>query len=218
MKNNIKVQKVCYSDYIKNVSFSVNESECVLVQSENIMVLPTIVSSLAGIINPDKGTVLIGGKKASESNVNIGIFYKDGFFKDLCRDTITCPGRKNKSKNRFAEKICINAFTSYDKANRTPSDPAFHYIMINHLLETYGMVTYKKADCLHTMIHSLTLMTDIVIIDYSTLVSVQTDLRISDLSIIKQLKILASQENKICIVAAARNNICEKYVDRIIRL
>ncbi len=78
MKNIIKANNICYSEYIKNISFTAYEGEILAIKTDSAYVSSAILSIICGLIVPESGTITINSKKPEVSFFNYGYFFTSG--------------------------------------------------------------------------------------------------------------------------------------------
>ncbi|WP_066715726.1 ABC transporter ATP-binding protein [Clostridium sp. Marseille-P299] len=175
-KNILDIEHLSYSYHslegetlaLSDISFQVSEGEFLAIVGPSGCGKSTLLSLIAGLLKPDSGKIHINGAVASNSDINIGYMLQKDHLLDW-RTTI-----KNVSLGLEIRK-------KY-------SDESF--VMINHMLETYGLMAFKNAKPKElsggmrqraALIRTLLLQPDILLLDepFSAL-DYQTRLEVSD--------------------------------------
>ena len=175
-KNILDIEHLSYSYHslegetlaLSDISFQVSEGDFLAIVGPSGCGKSTLLSLIAGLLKPDSGKIHINGAVASNSDINIGYMLQKDHLLDW-RTTI-----KNVSLGLEIRK-------KY-------SDESF--VMINHMLETYGLMAFKNAKPKElsggmrqraALIRTLLLQPDILLLDepFSAL-DYQTRLEVSD--------------------------------------
>ena len=203
MKNNLKVKNIYYSDIIKNFSINVSESESAFLLCKDTESMPVLLSLLSGIIIPDRGSVLINGKKIHESLVNIGLLIDGESFRHICgspdTDTVMCP-------------IPHENITFSENIFKTLCCPGLHYLMMNHFIETYSVVSFRKTEQTGRLLRILFSLTDILLLGGPA--DVEND--IYDPAFFKMINGVVKHEKKICLMTFLFDYYADlRYTDKI---
>ncbi len=153
---------------IKDVSFDIAEGEFIAIVGPSGCGKSTLLSLIAGLISPDSGEIYINGKSVADSGVNIGYMLQKDHLLDW-RSTYKNVALGLEIQHKFNEQSIF---------------------MINHMLETYGLISFKdaKPSALSggmrqraALIRTLLLRPDILLLDepFSAL-DYQTRLEVSD--------------------------------------
>ncbi len=153
---------------IKNISFDVAEGEFLAIVGPSGCGKSTLLSLIAGLINPDSGDIYINGVTAADSKYNIGYMLQKDHLLDW-RSTYKNVALGLEIQHKFNEQSIL---------------------MIDHMLETYGLISFKdaKPSALSggmrqraALIRTLLLRPDILLLDepFSAL-DYQTRLEVSD--------------------------------------
>lgn len=132
MNNILSFRHISYSYHsvhgetlaIKNLSFDVKEGEFLSIVGPSGCGKTTLLSIIAGLIEPDEGEVLIEGTERDRSGVNIGYM--------LQRDHLL--EWKNTWQNAALALSIQKKKWEGDKI-----------LLLNHLFQTYGLVSFEKA-------------------------------------------------------------------------
>ena len=199
MKTVIKAQNICYSNYIDNISFTVGEGEILAISGPKKSGKSTLLSLASGLIVPDKGNMLINNKPAKDSFQNIGYFFNKKHFNECCPEMTNIPSN-----------FCIEE-----------QSPNLNYILINHLLDTYGLITYKAASASDEndnychelkLIRSLNSLPDIILFDDPfTMFDDCNNLRLAEM-----LKHVACRDKKTCIITTSNQDMITGIADRVL--
>jgi len=153
---------------LSDISFSVSEGEFLAIVGPSGCGKSTLLSLIAGLLKPDSGKIHINGTNAKDSDMNIGYMLQKDHLLDW-RTTF-----KNVSLGLEIQK-------KYSEQS---------FMMINHMLETYGLMAFKNAKPKElsggmrqraALIRTLLLQPDILLLDepFSAL-DYQTRLEVSD--------------------------------------
>jgi len=153
---------------LTDINFQVHEGEFLAIVGPSGCGKSTLLSLIAGLIAPSSGRILINGKEAKEAGKNIGYMLQKDHLLDW-RTTL-----KNLTLGLEIQHKLTEA----------------SYIMINEMLETYGLITFKDAKPCElsggmrqraALIRTLLLEPDILLLDepFSAL-DYQTRLEVSD--------------------------------------
>ncbi len=109
---------------IQDLNFEVEEGEFVAIVGPSGCGKSTLLSIIAGLIQPDSGTVHIQNKELTQSDINIGYMLQRDHLLDW-KNTIqnAALGLAIQGKINDSEKI----------------------LRLNHLLESYGLVSFERA-------------------------------------------------------------------------
>jgi NitT/TauT family transport system ATP-binding protein len=176
MCNILHINNITYSYHglegetlaLSNVSFQVNEGEFLAIVGPSGCGKSTLLSLIAGLIKPDYGTIEIDGKPQETSGKNIGYMLQKDHLLEW-RTTL---------KNLTLGLEIQNKLTQSS------------YVLINELLNTYGLITFKNAKPSQlsggmrqraALIRTLLLEPDILLLDepFSAL-DYQTRLEVAD--------------------------------------
>lgn len=132
MSNILSFRNISYSYHsvygetlaIDDLSFDVRDGEFLAIVGPSGCGKSTLLSVIAGLIEPDAGRVLIDNMEREKSGVNIGYM--------LQRDHLL------EWKNTYQ-----NAALGLSVQKGTYSDEKI--MMLNHLLKTYGLVSFEKS-------------------------------------------------------------------------
>ena len=130
-KDYLRVDNLCYSYHsldgetlaIDNVSFSVKEGEFLAIVGPSGCGKSTLLSLIAGLIAPDCGHIYIGGNTANDSDINIGYMLQKDHLLDW-RSTIKNVALGLEIQHKYSDQS---------------------FLMINHMLDTYGLLSFKDA-------------------------------------------------------------------------
>lgn len=172
----LKIDHLCCSYHslegetkaLDDISFSVNEGEFVAIVGPSGCGKSTLLSLIAGLIQPSSGYIYIDGKDVKESCKNIGYMLQ----KDHLLDWRTT--QKN---------LTLGLEIQHKLSDQS-------YIMINEMLNTYGLITFKDKKPTElsggmrqraALIRTLMLEPDILLLDepFSAL-DYQTRLEVAD--------------------------------------
>jgi NitT/TauT family transport system ATP-binding protein len=153
---------------IRDISFDVMEGEFLAIVGPSGCGKSTLLSLIAGLISPDIGDIYINGKPAANSGYNIGYMLQKDHLLDW-RSTYKNVTLGLEVQHKFNEQSII---------------------LINHMLETYGLISFKDAKPTElsggmrqraALIRTLLLRPDILLLDepFSAL-DYQTRLEVSD--------------------------------------
>lgn len=153
---------------LKDVSFDVAEGEFLAVVGPSGCGKSTLLSLIAGLIHPDSGGVFINGKPITDSGINIGYMLQKDHLLDW-RSTYKNVALGLEIQHKYNEQSIF---------------------MIDHMLETYGLISFKDAKPSElsggmrqraALIRTLLLRPDILLLDepFSAL-DYQTRLEVSD--------------------------------------
>ena len=153
---------------IKDLSFGAKEGEFIAIVGPSGCGKSTLLSLIAGLIRPDTGTIYINGKEAETSGYNIGYMLQKDHLLDW-RSTL--------------KNVALGLEIQHKFTNQS-------LVMINHMLETYGLIGFKNAKPNElsggmrqraALIRTLLLKPDILLLDepFSAL-DYQTRLEVSD--------------------------------------
>lgn len=153
---------------IKDISFDVSEGEFLAIVGPSGCGKSTLLSLIAGLIKPDTGNIYINGKKAADSECNIGYMLQKDHLLDW-RSTYKNVALGLEIQHKFNEQSIF---------------------LINHMLETYGLISFKDAKPTElsggmrqraALIRTLLLRPDVLLLDepFSAL-DYQTRLEVSD--------------------------------------
>lgn len=176
IKNILELEHLSYSYHslegetfaLSDISFQVSEGEFLAIVGPSGCGKSTLLSLIAGLLKPDSGAIYINGVAAKESDINIGYMLQKDHLLDW-RTTF-----KNISLGLEIQK-------KYSEQS---------FMMINHMLETYGLMAFKNAKPKElsggmrqraALIRTLLLQPDILLLDepFSAL-DYQTRLEVSD--------------------------------------
>lgn len=163
---------------LSDVNIKVYEGEFLAIVGPSGCGKSTLLSLIAGLIEPSEGVVLINGKEAKEAGKNIGYMLQKDHLLDW--------------------RTTLKNLTLGLEIQHKLTDTS--YIMINEMLETYGLIAFKDSKPSElsggmrqraALIRTLLLEPDILLLDepFSAL-DYQTRLEVSDdiYSIIKKEK------------------------------
>ena len=127
----LSIQNLSYSYHslsgetlaIDNLSFDVEEGEFLAIVGPSGCGKSTLLSLIAGLLNPDEGQILVSGVPAQSSSLNLGYMLQ----KDHLLDWRT-------TRENAALGLEIRG-----------SKKKQYYIMINQLLESYGLISFENA-------------------------------------------------------------------------
>lgn len=153
---------------LEDINFHVYEGEFLAIVGPSGCGKSTLLSLIAGLIDPSSGTILINGKEAKESGKNIGYMLQKDHLLDW-RTTLRNLTLGLEIQHKLSESS---------------------YIMVNQMLETYGLITFKNSKPSElsggmrqraALIRTLLLEPDILLLDepFSAL-DYQTRLEVSD--------------------------------------
>lgn len=153
---------------LSDISFSINEGEFVAIVGPSGCGKSTLLSLIAGLIEPSRGDIYINGKDIKTSGKNIGYMLQKDHLLEW-RSTLRNITLGLEIQNRLTENS---------------------YVMINELLDTYGLITFQDAKPSElsggmrqraALIRTLLLEPDILLLDepFSAL-DYQTRLEVSD--------------------------------------
>lgn len=153
---------------LEDVNFTVRDGEFLAIVGPSGCGKSTLLSLIAGLISPSSGTIQINGKEAKEAGINIGYMLQKDHLLDW-RTTLKNLTLGLEIQHRLSESS---------------------YIMINEMLETYGLITFKDSKPSElsggmrqraALIRTLLLEPDILLLDepFSAL-DYQTRLEVSD--------------------------------------
>lgn len=153
---------------LEDINFQVYEGEFLAIVGPSGCGKSTLLSLIAGLIAPSSGTILINGKEAKEAGINIGYMLQKDHLLDW-RTTLRNLTLGLEIQHKLSESS---------------------YIMINEMLETYGLITFKDSKPAElsggmrqraALIRTLLLEPDILLLDepFSAL-DYQTRLEVSD--------------------------------------
>lgn len=108
---------------IKDLSFGAQEGEFISIVGPSGCGKSTLLSLIAGLIKPDTGNVYINGKDALTSGYNIGYMLQRDHLLDW-----------KSTRRNVALGLEIKKKFNQDSL-----------IMINHMLETYGLISFANA-------------------------------------------------------------------------
>lgn len=151
-----------------DLNFQVYEGEFLAIVGPSGCGKSTLLSLIAGLITPSSGNVMINGKEAKEAGKNIGYMLQKDHLLDW-RTTLKNLTLGLEIQHKLSESS---------------------YLMINQMLETYGLITFKDAKPSElsggmrqraALIRTLLLEPDILLLDepFSAL-DYQTRLEVSD--------------------------------------
>ena len=159
-----------------DLNFQVHEGEFLAIVGPSGCGKSTLLSLIAGLITPSSGNIMINGKEAKEAGKNIGYMLQKDHLLDW-RTTLKNLTLGLEIQHKLSESS---------------------YIMINQMLETYGLITFRDSKPSElsggmrqraALIRTLLLEPDILLLDepFSAL-DYQTRLEVSDdiYSIIKK--------------------------------
>ncbi len=109
---------------IKDLSFGVKEGEFLSVVGPSGCGKSTLLSLIAGLISPDAGNIYITGKKNQQSDINIGYMLQKDHLLEW--------------KNTY-DNATLGLAIRKEKGNRDK------IVLLNHLLQTCGLVSFEKA-------------------------------------------------------------------------
>ncbi len=172
----LRIDHVCYSYHslggetpaLEDVSFQVNEGEFLAIVGPSGCGKSTLLSLIAGLINPDRGEIHINKKDIKSSGKNIGYMLQKDHLLEW-RSTLRNLTLGLEIQHRLTENS---------------------YILINNMLTTYGLITFKNARPSElsggmrqraALIRTLLLEPDILLLDepFSAL-DYQTRIEVSD--------------------------------------
>ncbi|SFR77145.1 NitT/TauT family transport system ATP-binding protein [Anaeromicropila populeti] len=153
---------------LENINCSVNDGEFIAVVGPSGCGKSTLLSLIAGLIKPSSGSILINGKETKVSGKNIGYMLQKDHLLEW-RSTFKNLTLGLEIQHKLTESS---------------------YILINEMLETYGLITFKDAKPSElsggmrqrvALIRTLLLEPDILLLDepFSAL-DYQTRLEVSD--------------------------------------
>lgn len=153
---------------LDNISFDVAEGEFLAIVGPSGCGKSTLLSLIAGLILPDTGDIYINGKSAADSGINIGYMLQKDHLLDW-RSTYKNVALGLEIQHKFNQQSVF---------------------MINHMLESYGLISFKDAKPSElsggmrqraALIRTLLLSPDILLLDepFSAL-DYQTRLEVSD--------------------------------------
>lgn len=153
---------------LSKVSFQVNEGEFLAVVGPSGCGKSTLLSLISGLITPSEGNIYINGEKSSNSGKNIGYMLQKDHLLDW-RSTL--------------KNITLGLEIQHKLTESS-------YIMINELLNTYGLITFMNSKPSElsggmrqraALIRTLLLEPDILLLDepFSAL-DYQTRIEVSD--------------------------------------
>lgn len=153
---------------LQDVNFQVREGEFLAIVGPSGCGKSTLLSLIAGLISPSTGTIEINGKEAKDAGINIGYMLQKDHLLDW-RTTL--------------KNLPIGLEIQHKLSEAS-------YVMINEMLETYSLITFKDAKSTElsggmrqraALIRTLLLEPDILLLDepFSAL-DYQTKLEVSD--------------------------------------
>lgn len=156
------------TEAIQDINFSVNESEFIAIVGPSGCGKSTILSLISGLIEPSQGEIKISGKFKETSGKNIGYMLQKDHLLEW-RSTLKNVTLGLEIQNKLTENS---------------------YLLINEMLETYGLLTFKDAKPSQlsggmrqrvALIRTLLLEPDILLLDepFSAL-DYQTRLEVAD--------------------------------------
>ncbi len=108
---------------LKDITFDVEEGGFLAIVGPSGCGKSTLLSLIAGLIKPDSGEIFINGKSAADSGINIGYMLQKDHLLDW-RSTYKNVALGLEIQHKFNEQSIF---------------------MINHMLETYGLISFKDA-------------------------------------------------------------------------
>lgn len=175
-KNILSLEHITYSYHslegetlaLSDITFQVSEGEFLAIVGPSGCGKTTLLSLIAGLLKPDEGTIYINGSDAKDSNLNIGYMLQKDHLLDW--------------------RTTLKNVTLGLEIQKKYTDQSF--LMINHMLETYGLMGFKNAKPKElsggmrqraALIRTLLLQPDILLLDepFSAL-DYQTRLEVSD--------------------------------------
>lgn len=153
---------------LEDINFQVHDGEFLAIVGPSGCGKSTLLSLIAGLISPSSGTIQINGKEAKDAGINIGYMLQKDHLLDW-RTTLKNLTLGLEIQHKLSESS---------------------YIMINEMLETYGLITFKNSKPSElsggmrqraALIRTLLLEPDILLLDepFSAL-DYQTRLEVSD--------------------------------------
>ena len=205
----LELKDVCFSYHSKdaettavdNVSFTVDEGEFVGIIGPSGCGKTTILNLLAGIYTPASGTILLNGKKVSESTSKIGLMpQRDQLFpwRTIESNVLLGPevlGKRNRETKKYA-LLLLRKYGLGDFIKKYPS-------------ELSGGMRQRSA-----LIRTLVLKPDILLLDepFSAL-DFQTRIVVCD-----DVHSIIKQEKKTAVIVSHDINECVSLCDKIIVL
>lgn len=197
MKTIIKLQNLTYLSNINEISATIKEGEITIISSSNNNAASTLLTLVSGLIKPDNGAVLYNGKNVYNSPLNIGYLFNSSHIKECC-DSI----------NNIPESF---------KLNKNNSE--INYFLINHYLQTFGLVNYKSPSsisCSETalkLFKSLIATPELLLVDEPFKTTIQGYKKFYEL-----LYHVVRQDKKVCIISAPLTETIKNIADNIIQL
>lgn len=201
MKTTIKIQNLFYLSYLDDITFSVKGGEIVVLSSSDKNKASMLLSLISGLKSPDSGEVLYNGKKIINSSVNIGYIFNKEHIKDCCETLHNIPIEFN--------------------LNQNTSD--LNYILINHYLQTFGLVKYdapaNQAEpddsyIIFKLLKSLIMTPELLLIDEPF----DCDNYQLNTKLVDYLYHVTHQENKICIFASSKPEALSHIADKCFKI